>query len=1069
MPQWALHLLGSPRLERDGSRVEIHRRKVMALLIYLAVTGRSHSRDSLAALLWPEYDQVRSRAAFRHALSELQKTLGKKRILVAQDSICLEQDADFRLDIIEFHNYLAAYRAHGHHPNDPCPDCLEALTQAVLLYKDGFLTGFTLRDSLEFDEWQILQAETLHRELIGALKRLVLGFTANGEIDTAITYTHRWLALDPLDEVAYRQLMQLYTWSGKRNEALRQYQNCVRILKRELGVAPQEETTALYDHIRTSTDFHPSEGITPVLPAKSPRLTAPQRKPNNLPVQLTSFIGRTAELHAVMQEISRPDVHLLTLIGPGGVGKTRLSIEVAAQLLDLFEDGTFFVNLAPLRDPALVAATIARVLGVPESKNIPLLESLKKFVYDRNLLLVLDNFEHLINAAPLVTELLNASPHLKVLVTSRTLLHVYGEHLHPVRPLILPSQAGETQLESIAQSEAVQLFIERTRAMRANFTLTSDNFRSVSEICARLDGLPLAIELAAARVRAISPQVMLSQWAEAGGQTRLQTLADGQRDQPARHQTLRNAIAWSYQLLDEAEKKVFRRAGVLVGDWTLEAAENVIGPSMLDRDTERMPFSQSPPFARNLNSLVDNHLLESFELDGEMRFSMLETIREYALEQLTACEELESLCESHARYYLAFTEHARQYLFGPQQALWVNRLALEYDNLRAALKWAVDNQKAEIALRFGGALGKFWYFYDPIYWSEGRQWLERALNIPASEAIPLAVQAKALNEAGVLAWAQVDYGQAIHYFEECLTINKKLGDKAGIGSTLGNLGMVAREQLDLSRARTYQEECLALKRELGDKQGIATALSNLGLVVADQGDWAYATTLSQESISLNRELQNKSGLTLTLHNYGGLLAENLGDFNQAKTLLEESLALSRELGKNFFLIPYTLIHLGSLALYQNEYEQARGYFEQGLSLSQESNNKEGVGYALHKLGSLSYLEGDDRKANEFFVNSLQVLREVDSWMGMIWNYISMAGLACRCRQPVRAVTLLGASENLCAMTSITLLSAKFEEYQRNLKAARSQLDEADFNRIRAEGRAMSLDQILAYVAGNALD
>jgi predicted ATPase len=250
---------------------------------------------------------------------------------------------------------------------------------------------------------------------------------------------------------------------------------------------------------------------------------------------------------------------------------------------------------------------------------------LKKFVYDRDLLLVLDNFEHLINAAPLVTELLNASPHLKVLVTSRTLLHVYGEHLHPVRPLILPPQAGETQLESIAQSEAVQLFIERTRAMRANFTLTSDNFRSVSEICARLDGLPLAIELRSARSSNF-PQAMLSQWAEAGGQTRLQTLADGQRDLPARHQTLRNAIAWSYQLLDEAEKKVFRRAGVLVGDWTLEAAENVIGPSMLEKDTESMPSPQSPPIARNLNSLVDNHLLESFELDGEIRFSMLETI-----------------------------------------------------------------------------------------------------------------------------------------------------------------------------------------------------------------------------------------------------------------------------------------------------------------------------------------------------------------------------------------------------------------------------------------------------------
>ena len=587
MPQWVLHLLGPLRLERDGSRVEIHRRKVMALLIYLAVTGRRHPRDSLAALFWPEYDQVSARAAFRRALSELQKTLGVKRILVEQDSIQLEPNADFYLDINEFRRRLDAYRAHGHHPSDPCPDCLAALTEAALLYKDDFLTGFSLRDSQEFDEWQILQTEILHRELIGALSRLVLAHAANGEIDAAINYAHRWLALDPVDEVAHRHLMQLYSWSGKRSEALRQYQECVHILERELGVSPQKETTALYEHIRTQNDLHPPGGsaLHPEEAISLSRVANLPRKPNNLPVQLTSFVGRAAELAGVREEISRPEVHLLTLTGPGGVGKTRLSIEVAAQLLEQFEDGAFFVSLAPLRDPALVSPTIAHVLGIHESKNTPLLETLKEHVRDRQLLLVLDNFEHLTRAAPLVTELLTAAPRMKVLVTSRTLLHVYGEHLHPVLPMALPNQvfwgakrgpARKAPHESITQSEAVQLFTERARAVKGDFTLTEKTFRAVSEICVRLDGLPLAIELAAARVQQISPQAILDQWAEDGGQTPLQTLTHGPRDLPARHQTLRNAIAWSYNLLEATEQKVFQRAGVFIGGWTLEAAEKVI-------------------------------------------------------------------------------------------------------------------------------------------------------------------------------------------------------------------------------------------------------------------------------------------------------------------------------------------------------------------------------------------------------------------------------------------------------------------------------------------------------------
>ena len=1060
-----LHLLGSPRLERDGTLVGIQRRKVMALLIYLAVTGKSHPRDSLAALFWPEHDQINARAALRRTLSELQKILGGKLLLVEQGSIGLEHTSDLWLDINEFHSYLTAYRAHGHHPDDPCPDCLTALTEAVSLYKDDFLAGFTLSDSPEFDEWQILQAEILHRELIGALSRLVLGHTADGEIGPAIGAARRWLALDPVDEAAHRHLMQLYTWSSQRSEALRQYQECVRILERELGVPPLEETTRLYEHIRTQKDIHPPEGVTAPILTISSKLATPRRRPNNLPVQLTSFVGRAAELTAVKEEISRPEVHLLTLTGPGGVGKTRLSLEVATLLLDQFEDGAFFVALAPIRDPVLVGPTIAHTLGVRESQSKPPIETLKDYLRDRQLLLVLDNFEHLTKAAPLVTELLTAASRVKVLVTSRTLLHVYGEHLHPVLPMKLPRPGRVAQPESMAQPEAVQLFIERARAVKADFTLTQENFRTLVEICARLDGLPLAIELAAARVRQISPQAMLCQWAEEGGGSPLQTLTGGPRDLPARHKTLRNAIAWSYNLLDASEQAVFRRAGVFEGGWTPEAAEEIIGEPLFDSDYPTLISSSDSPIVGILESLVDTNLIQQSEVGGETRFSMLETIREYALERLVECGEVDALRRRHAKFLLALAEMAKPKLFGSQQVVWVNRLEQEYENLRAALKWAVDCKEAEIALRLGSALGKFWYTYDPIYWSEGRRWLEQALNLRQLEAVPLVVRANALNEAGVLAWAQIDYDHAILCFEECLALRKMSGEKAGIASALGNLGLVAREQHNLTCARAYQEECLALKRELGDKQGIATALSNLGLVAADQGDYEHAISLYEESLVLNRKLQNMTGLTLTLHNLGGLLVENRGDYTRALSLLMESLKLSRELGGQFFLIPHTLYHLGNLSLCRGDYEQARGFFDESLSLSRESDNKYGIGHALHGLGHLAHLQGEYEKAHEFYKKSISALQEIKGFVVIIWSLFSLADLACINGQPIRAATLLGASEKLREITSTSLPLIRREEYERANANARAQLDEAKFNGIWAKGWEMSVDQTVAYALG----
>jgi tetratricopeptide (TPR) repeat protein len=444
---------------------------------------------------------------------------------------------------------------------------------------------------------------------------------------------------------------------------------------------------------------------------------------------------------------------------------------------------------------------------------------------------------------------------------------------------------------------------------------------------------------------------------------------------------------------------------------------------------------------------------------------MLETIREYALERLVECGEVDALRRRHAEFFLALAEIAKPKLLGSQRAVWVNQLEQEYENLRAALKWAVDCKEAEIALRLGSALGKFWYTYDPIYWSEGRKWLESALNLRQLETEPLVFRANALNEAGVLAWVQIDYDHATLCFEECLALRKILGEKAGIASALGNLGLVAREQLDMSRSRAYQEECLELKRELGDKQGIATALSNLGLVAADQGDYEHGISLYEESLVLNRELQNMTGLTLTLHNLGGLLVENRGDYTRALSLLMESLKLSRELGSHFFLIPHSLYFLGNLSLYRGDYEQAEGFFDESLSLSRESDNKHGIGHALHGLGHLAHLQGRYEKAHEFYTKSISALQEIKGFVVIIWNLLSLADLACINGRPIRAATLLGASEKLREITSTPLPLIRREENERASANTRAQLGDAKFNGAWAKGREMSVDQTVAYALG----
>ncbi len=748
------------------------------------------------------------------------------------------------------------------------------------------------------------------------------------------------------------------------------------------------------------------------------------RHPNNLPALANSFIGRAREIEACSALLRRPEVRLLALTGPPGVGKTRLALRVASALIDHFTDGVFLVPLAPVADPALVIPTIARILGVRELARIPLLESLQTYLQDRQLLLLLDNFEQVIEAAPLVGQLLDAAPHLKVICTSRVVPHLYGEHDFQVSPLALPT-ADQMSLslpllpiESLAQYEAVRLFIERGQAANSGFELTEENASAVVEICRRLDGLPLAIELAASRIKLLLPQAILARL-QSKLSPRLELLTGGARDLSSRQQTLRGAIEWGYDLLEEREKVLFRRLSVFAGGCTLEAAQAVCNAPAPEAErngveSQEMAIGVLDSFA----ALIDNSLLrlaiehegvgtrkaENREIGEETRYSMLETIREYALEQLEASSEAEKIRQRHANFCLALVGEEESEHQGPESAVWLRQLETEHDNLRAALRWALESGHLEMGLRLSGALWRFWY--QRGHFTEGRRWLAAFLS-----------QAQEGEEDG----AQTD---RLRGTENYKTRDFKRETWARTKALIG-AGTLAWGQGDLQAARSCFEESLALCRDLGDKQGSANALSSLGAVASGLGDYATSRSLREESLFLRRELGDKGGIACSLSNLGEV-ARCQGDYAAARVLYEESLAIRREMG-----------------------------------------HKNATGLLLHNMGHVALRECDFAQAAALFGESLTISAELGSKHTITDCIAGLAGVAGAQGEPSQAARLFGAAEALRNAISSVFAPADYIEYERNLASSRAQLGREVWGAAWEEGGAMNIEQATSYALAYA--
>ena len=659
---------------------------------------------------------------------------------------------------------------------------------------------------------------------------------------------------------------------------------------------------------------------------QNPVMEAPGRAAN-LPAQRTELVGRKKEVIAAKELLLRENVPLLTVTGPGGIGKTRLAVQVATELEEHFPGGTYFVPLASLSDPSLVASVIAQALGLREARNQAPFETLKESLRDSlrgPTLLLLDNFEHLIEAAPTVAELVAISSNLKILVTSREALHVYGEHEFPMPALGLPDSRSKLKVEVLSRCPAVELFVLRAVAVKPDFELNQENASAVTEICARLDGLPLAIELAAARLKVLSPASMRTRLA-----SRLQLLTGGARDLPQRQQTLRAAIDWSYDLLTPAEQKLFRRLSVFAGGCTLEGVEAVCdtkGDLHLD-------------LLDGVASMMDKSLVQQVEpIRGESRFVMLETIREYALERLKASGEEASTRRAHAAYCLVVAEEA---VAEQGLAEWLERCTLEHDNFRTAVEWLTETADAEWGLRLGAALFRFWEMRE--YLAEGRDRLHKLLKATETRAVSK-FRGRVLFAAGVLAAEQGDYISAASLFKESLDIARQLGDRQQVAVSLNALAVNARERRDIELACSLFEESLVHWRELGDQTAVARALSNLANIVKLQGDNVRACSLYAECMSIFQSLGDLAGVAWSM-NYQGDMVRDQGEAEGARALYEQALGIFRELDDRWG-IAGTLADLGSLAREEGDHATARCLYRESIQLFQELGHKRGIARLL---------------------------------------------------------------------------------------------------------------------------
>jgi predicted ATPase/DNA-binding SARP family transcriptional activator/DNA-binding CsgD family transcriptional regulator len=961
-------------------------RKAAALVKLLALAPGHHlHRERAMDILWPDHGRRGAANNLSQALHAARRALGPDDAQAASSYLASQGEqlvlcpaGELWLDVEAFEEAAATARR----SREPA-----AYRAALNLYAGELLP----RDP--YEEWVEVPRESLRQLFLALLVELASLHEERGEYGSGIEALRRVVVEEPTREEAHIGLMRLYALWGRQAEALAQYARLEESLSRELGAEPQASSRVLREEIAMGR-FPPPHR--PLSPPKGEIFDPPR---HNLPAPRTSFVGREREIVEVKRALSM--TRLLTLTGAGGSGKTRLALEVARDLVGAYPDGVWLAELAGLSEGDLVPHAVAAALGVKERPGQPLIETLVDYLRDKVMLLVVDNCEHLVEAAARLADmLLDSCPRLRVLATSREALGIVGEMNWPVQSLSLPDPRQQPTVEELERYESVRLFMERARHRNPAFIVSPQNAQAVVEICIRLDGIPLAIELAAARVGLPVEQIA------ARLDDSLRLLTAGSRTATPRQQTLRGTMDWSYELLSEREQLLFARLSVFVGGWTFEAVELVgVGDGIEEEDVLDL-----------LLRLVDKSLVVAeVNMDGAVRYRMLEPIRQYAWEKLKINEEAKEVQGRHAAFFLSLAEEAKTRWQGPEETAWLGRLEGEHDNLRAALSWALAGEDPELGLRLASALSVFWD--ERGHFSEGIRWLEEALD--TSSASPRA-RAEALNGLGSISRTRSDFARAQMCHEEALGLYRAIGNAEGIADSLGRLGLVAQFQNDVARATTLIEESLAVAQQSGYLKIIPGILMSLAWIACDSGDIERAQQMWGEALKMARDREDRGGVLYTLF-FMGYAELARGNQQRAMVLLQEALTLGRELD-NRYIVAGCLMSLGIAATLRDDPERAKTLLGKSLAINLELGTKSDIAETLEGMAELAGSMGEDLRAARLW-GAAEAIREA---VGHSWSPTE-----CLLHEP-------------------------------RLLAARSRLDEKTWVAAFAEGGAMTLEEAVDY-------
>jgi predicted ATPase/DNA-binding SARP family transcriptional activator len=1029
MAHLSINLLGPILVSLDSQVItSFEYDKVRALLVYLASEAdRPHRRQELAGLLWPDLPESIAFTNLRQALAKLRQAIHDHDakppfLLISRETVQFNRDSDYWSDVDTVNALLLACDHHRHRHPRSCRVCVRRRQEAMALYRGDFLAHFSVRDSNIFEEWSIIKREGLRRSALDSLYWLAEYHLRREEYDLAYACASKQLELDTWREESHRQAIVALAMNGHRSAALVQYERCRSILAEELQVKPGRELVDLHQRIKANEPAMVLERE----PGRVGRQLMNEPGPFS-PLPLSPWIGRESELAEINETLENPTCRLLSLVGPGGIGKTRLALQVAIEQLGAFEHGVYFLSLASLETAGMALVAIAEAFTLKLDLHGELKAQLISHLGQKDILLVLDSIEHLLaengnqpGIVSLVNEILQKTSTLSLLVTSRKRLNLQAEWVFDLDGLPYPLDGTD---ENIIEYPAVQLFIQRAKQVRRSFRLDRQEVEAIRRICQLVEGMPLAIEMAASASRH-QPCTLIAAGLESG----VRHLATSASDVPDRHRSMWAVFEHSCRLLSNEEAHAFNRLCVFQGGFYEGAALQVAN----------IPVEV-------LHNLVDQSLVRCSTYGQDSHYDIHELLRQFGQDRLAMVGEVQEVRDRHLDYFSSLVEQAEPHLYAAGQQTWLDRLTRDHENLRAALNWAFIGNSWQTAARLGGALSRFWGLRG--YLKEGRQWLDKVQVLldqnlpeslprieahgvdsgddPASTLSPhhqaaFALQAKVFLGSGMLAWRMGDLGEAASLMEKSLSFSRLLGDTNEISRNLHSLATVLSTQGEYARAATLLEECLAMDRQRRNLQGIAYDLGSLGDIAYDQGNYAQAAAFYKESLELHRERQDKLSIAICLNNLGEVM-RHLGKPRQAIQLIEEGVALFHEL-----------------------------------------DIRQSLAFSLVSLGELKQANGEHGRALELFRQALKLQHELGAKGDIVSTLLSLAAFAQKESEQQRAVRLYAAAESLRETVQVTLSTAQLDELEGNIHAAKVSLGESGFDIAYQQGRTMDLDQSIAY-------